>query len=285
MTIDNLAFKGGGVLGAAYAGAIMALEEKNKLDNVNAIAGTSAGSLVALLLSLKYSATEIKKIVFGTNFRDFKDGWNPLRVPSKYGLYKGHKFLRTIRSVIKEKSDNPNLTYQELHEHDKGFRDLRVFATDLNTTDVKEFSYRCTPEVNVAQSIRASISIPLFFKAWQFSDNKPDDHIYIDGGIVYNYPFSVFGKDSNTLGFYLSNNESTLSDFGYHQIFLYLKLLYKAALDAQEIDFTENSEIGDRTVIIDDFGISTTDFKLSKCQKEKLYESGKKATLDYLKEH
>ena len=107
MTIDNLAFKGGGVLGAAYAGAIMALEEKNKLDNVNAIAGTSAGSLVALLLSLKYSATEIKKIVFGTNFRDFKDGWNPLRVPSKYGLYKGHKFLTPSDLLLKKRAIIP----------------------------------------------------------------------------------------------------------------------------------------------------------------------------------
>jgi hypothetical protein len=83
----------------------------------------------------------------------------------------------------------------------------------------------------------------------------------------------------------MSNNESTFSNLGYHQIFLYLKLLYKAALAAQEIDFTENSEIGDCTVIIDDFGISTTDFKLSKYQKEKLYESGKKATVEYLRKY
>jgi predicted acylesterase/phospholipase RssA len=55
MTIDNLVFKGGGVLGAAYAGAITALEDEGKLQGVKAVAGTSAGSLVALLLSLKYS--------------------------------------------------------------------------------------------------------------------------------------------------------------------------------------------------------------------------------------
>lgn len=75
MTIDNLVFKGGGVLGAAYAGAITALEDHGELEGVKAIAGTSAGSLIALLLSLKYSAAEIKNIVFDTNFKDFKDGW------------------------------------------------------------------------------------------------------------------------------------------------------------------------------------------------------------------
>ncbi|MGB5653216.1 MAG: patatin-like phospholipase family protein [Robiginitalea sp.] len=283
MNIENLVFKGGGVLGAAYAGAIMALEENKKLEGVKAIAGTSAGSLVALLISLKYSAEDIKRIVFDTDFKDFKDGWNPLRIPRKYGLYKGHKFLSTIKSVIEEKTGNPNLTYKELYK--KGYRDLRVFATDLNISDVREFSYRATPKVNVAESIRASISIPLFFKAWQFTDKLPDDHIYVDGGLVYIYPFTDFKDDANTLGFYLSNNKKPHSNLGFNQIFDYLKLLYKATQDAQEIDFHENSEIKERTVLIDDFGISTTDFKLCKSQKEKLYASGKKATLDYLKNH
>ena len=43
-TIKNLVFKGGGVLGIAYAGAIEILEEKQILQQVQRVAGTSAGA-------------------------------------------------------------------------------------------------------------------------------------------------------------------------------------------------------------------------------------------------
>ena len=55
--IENLVFKGGGVLGIAYAGAIHALEDKGLLDNINSVAGTSAGSMVAIILCLRYNAS------------------------------------------------------------------------------------------------------------------------------------------------------------------------------------------------------------------------------------
>lgn len=278
--IENLVFKGGGVLGAAYAGAIMALEKENKLNEVKAVAGTSAGALVALLLSLKYSADDIKEIVYKTNFADFKDRWNPLRIRSKYGLYKGDKFLSKIRSVIEKKTNNANITYAQLAS--LGYRDLKVFSTDLNTSNLKEFSNDKTPNVIVAESIRASISIPLFFKAWQFPNNNPDDHIYVDGGLVFDYPISAFHKMTNTIGFYLYSKEKVISSLGYNDFFLYLKLLYKASLNAQDIDFRENNEENKITVMIDDLGISSRDFKISQKQKERLYCSGKNATLKFL---
>ena len=50
--VKNLALKGGGVLGIAYAGAIKVLEDQNILDGIEAVSGTSAGSIVATLLVL-----------------------------------------------------------------------------------------------------------------------------------------------------------------------------------------------------------------------------------------
>jgi predicted acylesterase/phospholipase RssA len=65
-SISNLAFKGGGVLGIAYAGAIQVLEEKGLLQQVQKVAGTSAGAMTAALVSLNYTAAEIYNIVKGT---------------------------------------------------------------------------------------------------------------------------------------------------------------------------------------------------------------------------
>jgi len=48
----NLVFEGGGIRGLAYAGTIKVLEEKNILSQVEKTAGTSAGAIAALLISL-----------------------------------------------------------------------------------------------------------------------------------------------------------------------------------------------------------------------------------------
>ncbi|HAY88229.1 MAG TPA: patatin, partial [Bacteroidetes bacterium] len=57
--IENLVFKGGGVLGIAYAGAIEILENEGILTQVQRTAGTSAGAVAAALISLGYSSKEI----------------------------------------------------------------------------------------------------------------------------------------------------------------------------------------------------------------------------------
>ena len=72
-TIENLVFKGGGVLGIAYAGAIEALEKQGILSQVKRTAGTSAGAVAAALISLGYSSKEIVEVLGDTNFKKFQD--------------------------------------------------------------------------------------------------------------------------------------------------------------------------------------------------------------------
>jgi len=178
--IKNLVFKGGGVLGIAYAGVIDALEEKKVLQHVERVAGTSAGAIIAAFISLKYTSTDILKVVATTDFKSFEDGWNPLRLSTKYGLYKGDAFLSWMKKCIAYKGLSENATFADFEKAD--MLGLHVFAADLNEHILKEFSATKTPHTIVAEAIRASISIPLFFEAWTFSNNIPDNHIYADGG-------------------------------------------------------------------------------------------------------
>ncbi len=278
--IENLVFKGGGVLGIAYAGAIEILEERKILGNVKRVAGTSAGSIIATLLSLRYSANEVKELVSTTNFKDFEDHWDPFRLPAKYGLYKGEYFLNWIKKIIKDKTGDENITFSALHAN--GYRELKVFATDLNTSKIKEFSFDNTPDAIVAECVRASMSIPLFFEGWKFPNEYPDDHIYVDGGVLYNYPITAFIDYNKTLGFFLRNYKSKVSDLKYDNIVKYVEVLFDTVLKAQETDFYKNKEEEDITVNIDDYGISATNFGITADQKELLFKSGKKATLEYL---
>ena len=284
--IKNLVFKGGGVLGIAYAGAIQVLEDKQVLKQIEHVAGTSAGAITAALVSLKYSATDILKIVQATDFKSFEDGCDPLRIATKYGLYKGDAFLAWMKQRITDKGLLATATFADFQK--AGMLDLRVFASDLNTRGLKEFSVGKTPNTIVAEAVRASMSIPLFFQAWTFSNNIPDNHIYVDGGTIYNYPITTFDTDGTpnqeTLGFYLEDTDNAQPDstLGYDQLFQYVKDLFQTLTDAQLIDFENDPDEEKRSVIINDFGISAVNFGLTDDQKTQLYNSGKTATANYL---
>lgn len=284
--ITNLAFKGGGVLGIAYAGAIKALEDHSILPSIERVAGTSAGAITALLVSLGYNAAEIKTIVNGTSFKSFEDRKNFFRIFTKFGLYAGDAALNWIKKNIAQKGLPETATFRDLKT--KGLKDLHVFAADLNLHSLKEFSFNKTPDVIVAEAVRASMSIPLFFKAFKFSNNNPDNHIYVDGGMIFNFPIDVFdqGETPNpaTMGFYLANVKSVpkTNDLGYNEFFKYVKITFETILDAQSINFQNDPEQVKRTAVIDDLGISATNFDLTADQEEALYQSGLKCTNDFL---
>ena len=247
--IENLVFQGGGVLGIAYAGAIHALEKANLLGNIKRVAGTSSGSIVSMLLSLKYTSVEITEITRTTDFKKFEDHKDFLRIPTKYGLYKGDYFLSWIKGLIRQKTNNEDITFSELSS--KGYLDLKVFATDLNTANIKEFSNEKTPSVIVAESLRASMSFPLFFSAWKFPNNNPNNHIYVDGGVVYDYPITAFEDLSKTLGFFLNPNKTEVSDLDYNQFAKYIKRYIHTLISSQDVNFNVNPRLEEITVRID----------------------------------
>ena len=284
-TIKNLVFKGGGVLGIAYAGAIKVLENRQILQGVENVAGTSAGAITATLVSLGYNSDEIKTIVNGTSFKSFEDKKSIVRIFTKYGLYAGDATLDWLKKLIAQKGLPENATFRDFKN--KGCKDLYVFATDLNIHGLKEFSFATYPDVVVAEAVRASMSIPMFFKAWRFPNNNPDDHIYVDGGMIFNFPIDVFDLDGTpnpeTMGFYLSNVHGVpkTNTLQYNHLLEYVKIIFETLLDAQSIDFNNDPEQKRRSAIIDDLGISATNFNLTTEQEEALYQSGIKCTEAY----
>jgi NTE family protein len=64
-------FEGGGVKGIGLVGAVAATEELNyEFCNV---AGTSAGAIVAALVAAGYRASELRHIMQGLDYAEFKD--------------------------------------------------------------------------------------------------------------------------------------------------------------------------------------------------------------------
>lgn len=277
--IKNLVFKGGGVLGMAYAGALKVIEEKEIINDIEGVAGTSSGAIAALSVTLGYSGDEIKEILFNIKFKKFQDKMTIIDFPRKYGVYKGEYILTWIKEIIQNKTGNAEITFADLYKSTN--TDLKVFACDLNRASPQEFSNIETPEVKVAEAIRASMSIPFLFHAWKFPDGKPNDHIYVDGGVLYNFPMTAFENHDNTLGFFIKTVDDKV-DLDYNQITTFTHRIFKSMLYGQDIDFLDRQGNGKNVVYLENLGIASNNFRISSKDKERLYEAGKKATTDYL---
>jgi NTE family protein len=274
--IKNLVFKGGGVRGIAYAGALQVLEEKGILDSIEKVAGTSAGAITAMLVALNYDAAGIRELISNLAFQSLEDGWDPLRLFSHYGLYAGDRILAWLETACAAKA-GPNATFAELGAG--GFKDLQVVATSLNTQKAFIFSSTATPSVRVAQAVRASMSIPLFY-AGAVIDGIDD--LFVDGGTVWNYPITLFDP-ATTLGLYLTDfTPAPCPKVPLREVGQYVKSLFSTLLAAQDIDINEDPEIEGRTMRIDALGISATDFSLTDGQKQSLYQSGVDCALKFL---
>ncbi|WP_158856455.1 patatin-like phospholipase family protein [Lunatibacter salilacus] len=294
MAIKNLALKGGGVKGIAYVGALRELDHAGLLSSIERVAGTSVGSLLAGMICAGYGVDEIENLLkHHFDLKKFKTGWNPLRIFKRYGIYSGDYILEFIHSYLDQSPKNlpTGVTFKQME--DAGCKDLFVFACDLNENTIQEFSSFKTPNVVVAEAIRASMSIPLFFKAWQFTGANPTDHVYVDGGIAFNYPLGFFDNErfapapdymcEEAIGFYLHDKKINKTvNLRFSQPLTYLKQLFETLLNVQNIDIGFQTAEGNRSIRIDGLGISATNFNLSQSDMELLIESGNKCTKEFL---
>jgi NTE family protein len=193
----NLVFEGGGVKGIAYVGTMEVLEDRGILQNIDRVGGTSAGAINAVLTALNFSNDEVSDILGSLDFNNFMDdSWGVVRdlnrLKDEFGWYKGDFFRNWIAQLIEEKSGNANLTFKGLRDHSANFRDLYVCSTNLSTHFSEVFSAEHTPRMRIADAVRMSMSIPLFFAAVR---RKPGNDLYVDGGVLRNYPIKLFDRE------------------------------------------------------------------------------------------
>ncbi|MDD3545639.1 MAG: patatin-like phospholipase family protein [Kiritimatiellae bacterium] len=192
----NLVFEGGGVRGIAYAGALRVLAGRGLLDGVRRAGGTSAGAISALLFVLGYTPDEQQEIYRSTAFakfmddsfgflRDFRRLWR------EFGWHKGDFFTEWAGALVGAKLGNPRATFGDLRS--AGQPDLYVTGTNLSTGYTETFSAERQAEMPLAEALRISMSIPLFFRAVR---HGPRDDVYVDGGVLANYPVKLFDRQS-----------------------------------------------------------------------------------------
>lgn len=312
--VKNLVFEGAGIRGIAYCGAIKVLEQKNLLENVERVGGTSAGAITALFLSIGYNADEIKELINSTSFKKFNDGnffflGGIHRLKKYYGWYRGRRFENWLDKVIEKKTGDSGITFQVLHE--KGYKDLFITGTSLDQQKTLVFSYENYPQMKVKDAVRISMSIPLYFEAIFMNEtgaiidhpkNKKGLHVMVDGGLVANFPIRLFDSSKyvnpglpngfainpQSLGFRLDRieqirNDSSalgLAEFPIKKFNDYLGAFYNIVLENINRQ-SLNEKDWERTVSINDGNISPRIKKLPVKNVQQLIENGNEATTKY----
>ncbi len=307
----NLVFEGGGIKAIAYTGALKILELKGITNNIERVAGSSAGSLIALMMALKYSSDEILDVLLNTDFSRigesdfFVEDWH--RLVTSYGLYESTYLQKIIEGIIEKKTGKKDITFIELR---KSYLDLYILVTNLEKKQSEALSAKKNPNLSVCQSLLASMAVPFYFVP-----QKINNSIYVDGGMLRGYPIDLFDNrdfiDSEycQIDYYEKVNKECSLDYVYNKETIglrldslleinhykknivpsfkinsfvdYTKTLLKVLLNHDENRHLHSHD-GQRSIYIDTLDVSTLDFSLDQEKISKLIRSGEISAGRYL---
>jgi NTE family protein len=311
---ENLIFEGAGIRGLAYCGALMEMEDRGMLQQIERVGGTSSGAITAAFLAVGYTPQEIFDIISSTNFAKFNDGGGffiggLLRLKRRMGYYKGQSFVKWMEKMIAVKTQDPHITFQTLHQWsltDKRYKTLVVTATCMNHQQPEYFSYLTYPNMRIVDAVRASMAVPLYYEPLVIDDlGKVMDvrsyedrhHVLLDGGFLSNFPIWAFDDSTlydchsdQTIGFRIDSDYQIQVDRTKTKLPLYYSVhgtvdlvgsvYYIMKENLNRFILTEYD--WKRTVSISDCGIGPKVKKLSKDQKQQFIEAGRKGLKRYL---
>lgn len=309
-------FEGGGVKGIGLVGALKAFEDAEfKWQNV---AGASAGAITAALVAVDYKASELKEIMdTRMDFRKIMDKAGIGKLPYigpwlsliiYKGMFQGDYFLKLMRELLAEKTGKEKITFGDLiipkdpedseEDYQKKYKyKLRIVASDISSNellilpqDIERLG--CDPDdLEVALAVRMSMSIPYFFKPVRFREGKQRQHRHwiVDGGMLSNFPIWLFDSPSGqlpawpTIGFLLWEPGSEKPRHTRIRGLVSMTwAMAKTMMTAHDRKAIEEADVN-RIVKIPTGKYATTDFDLTKEDREWLHNSGHQAAGEYLK--
>jgi predicted acylesterase/phospholipase RssA len=183
--IKHIVIPGGGPTGIIALGALKYLEEQNfwKIEDIESIYATSAGTFLALLISMKFEWSMITDYIIKRPWQEaikitpnmFFDAY------SKKGLFDRSIIEIFFKPFFNIKDWSLEITMNEIYLITK--KELHFFSLDANSFEVIDINYKTFPDLPVLTAIQMSSAIPGIICP-VFINGK----CYIDGGVVCNYP-------------------------------------------------------------------------------------------------
>ncbi|HEY6738682.1 MAG TPA: patatin-like phospholipase family protein [Actinopolymorphaceae bacterium] len=314
----DLILEGGGVRGLGLVGAVSVLTDAGY--RFRRTAGTSAGAIVSAVLAALASSGEsydrLEDIARSIDLRRFRDhgrvgsamakvGLSPLAALFsalfRDGAYAGRFLRQWLESTL---ADLGVRTFGDLRLDDPG-SDLppeKQYALVVIVTDLSRQRMVCLPwdyadygldpdEQSVAEAVRASASIPFFFRPVTLHSRQPEGrNTLVDGGVLSNYPVTIFDRRDGspprwpTLGVRLGAEEPAtvrkrkpvkgLLNLGVSTVETMM-----LAHDAYQLAQPENKA---RTIFVDCSDTSAIDFDIDRKRQETLLRTGRTCAEKFL---
>lgn len=221
----SLVLEGGGGRGFAYVECLKQLEgsfiKSQNGYEIDEYIGTSAGSIVAVLLAAGYQPTELREVMESIDFTAFNadaawlmGGVDPkVRGIERNGLFSTQKMYQTFHKLLSDKLgiEGRPVLFSDLPHRLKMVTTL--MNTDLPESDALRdgidgdgrfvFSTQATPNFDVVGALVSSAAVPAFFQLPQFLVARPgeDGEVqrsrmqFADGGVVDNLSLSSASKE------------------------------------------------------------------------------------------
>lgn len=286
-------FEGGGVRAIGFIGAVCCLEDRGYLWNK--LAGTSAGGLIAALLSAGYSGKEMKKMLDSLNLKNFIDNKKSGKIPYLNSLIslimkKGIFSSIAIEKFIQKSLESKGITrFKDISKN--GESKLKIIASDTTRNEMlilpdDLIKYNIDPmEFSIAKAVRMSIAIPFYFTPSILKEGNNTSYI-ADGALTSNYPVWLFDSETSprwpTFGFKFTDIKPSYYSAGKKNLISYAMDVVNTALDNHEERFIKNQDKV-RTIYIPTLGVQATDFDIDMNMKRRLYDEGYKAAELFLR--
>ena len=314
----DLVLSGGGVKGIGLVGAVVALMEAGY--RAQRVSGTSAGSVVGSIVAAasmgdQLGAEEVKDIALQLDYRKFTDPGPVERVPilgpslallRGSGIYKGDYARDWVRGQLKNLGvqtfgdlaiDDDNLPPEQRYK-------LVVSVTDVTTGQLVRlpWDYRRIfgldpDEQSVADAVRASMSIPFFFRPVTLRSSTGLTSTLVDGGILSNFPIDSLDRTDGLQPRWPSFGVTVLPNLpeGNDKVIpalaplrlvggapYLLEEVITTALVGRDQAYLNEPWVAARAIRVDSTAVGFLDFGISDNEIEALYSQGYAAAQKFL---
>jgi NTE family protein len=302
----DLVLEGGGVKGIGLIGAISVLEQAGY--SFPRVAGTSAGAIVGALVAAGMSSEQLKTTMSALDYTKFRDDTKLDAVPLlgkalslwlERGIYAGNYFHGWIR----EQLDGLGIhTFRDLRQDDPGSSlpsDQR-YGLVVMTSDVTRGQLLRLPwdydglgldadDEPIADAVRASMSIPFFYRPIVMPIPHASPSVLVDGGMLSNFPVDTFDRTDGkpprwpTIGIKLSARQkpNVVEHRVNGDLSLALAMLGTMQSWSDQMHLDDPAVIK-RTIFVDTMGVNATDFEIDQATQAQLFDNGVKAAEAFL---
>lgn len=276
---STLVLSGGAIKGIAYIGVLKYIEENKELFDIKEIVGTSIGSFFGLCIVLGYTSQELKNIFFSYNLENLKD-FKVITFFDKFGLDNGEKINKFIKSFIKNKGFDPEITMKELYI--KTCKEIVITTTNVNKRETVFITKNSFPDIPVYLAIRMSMNLPFIFHPIEYNGD-----LYIDG-ITSNFPVKylkkINRKEDTTLCIKFEeklDKPRCIENFGDYTVQVLRSLLKTIEDTDEEYALKNNFKVIPISLNI----CNNIDFDISVDKKEEIYEAGYSITRQFFSQN